>query len=289
MGAGGFLGAHVVSRLRAGGHECETSGLDRPRVEVSDQDAIEHWFSDGGVDVLVQAAWYAGDDRINSAQNEKWVHHTRRLLDAFVRAGGRKVITMGSCFEYELGSGALIEDVTPIRPHNPYGRAKAAVEAMVAQMTAENSLQGVHARVGYVYGPGERPPRVVPALVDALAQGHRFASTSGRQRRDYLYAGDVGRAIALLVDTDFAGPINVASGRAIAVADLLTAVAAEVGPVDLLDLGALPQRAGDPEVVELSIQRITDLGWQPEIDLAEGVRLTVRSMLDDSSRKAPLQ
>ncbi len=286
-GAGGFLGTHVVSALRAMGHECDAPGIDRPRLDVGDQDAIERWFADGEADVLVHAAWYSGDDRIDTPENSRWVDLTRQLLGAFTRAGGRRVVTLGTCFEYELGTDTLIEGVTPIRPHTPYGQAKAQIEAMIAEMTLGGTLEGAHARIGYLYGPGERPPRVVPALIDALRHGRRFASTSGQQRRDYLYAGDAGRAIALLVDADFTGPINVGSGSAIPVADLLMAIATEIGRPELLDLGAIPQRPGDPEVIELSIQRLTDLGWQPEIDLAHGAGLTVSSIVDQPPKKAP--
>ena len=94
--------------------------------------------------------------------------------------------------------------------------------------------------------------------------------------------GDAAAAIARLVDADVTGPVNIGSGRAIPVAELITAVARALHAEELLDLGALPMREGDPEVIELDIGRIAALGWHPETDLTEGVRRTVRSMLPPS-------
>ena len=277
-GAGGFIGRAVVDALRANGHDCDAPGLDGPRVDVTDRAALDRWFGDRAADVLVHLAWYSGNDRITSPENAAWLAHTARLLDAFVAAGGQRIVTVGTCLEYGLGESPLTEDLTPIRPHTAYGRAKADVAALGSRLSAATGVSAVHARVGYVYGPGEKEPRVVPALVHALAKGERFPSTSGAQRRDYLFVDDVGRAIALLAEHDIEGAVNVGSGRAIAVADLIGAFAEEIGATDLLDLGALPQREGDPEIIELSIRRLTELGWSAEVDLREGVRRTVRSM-----------
>jgi nucleoside-diphosphate-sugar epimerase len=119
----------------------------------------------------------------------------------------------------------------------------------------------------------------VPALLESVTNGRRFATTSGDQRRDYTYVDDVARAIALLALADVEGPVNVGSGMAMPVADLITAIAQEVGGLELVDFGALEQRHGDPEVVELSVQRLTQLGWHPVVPLAQGARMTASGFL----------
>lgn len=275
-GATGFLGRAVVDAVARRGSEVVAPGLDRPRVDVTDPAAVDSLVAEAGAETLVHAAWYGGDDRIESHRNADWVEHTSRLVESFLRAGGRRVVTLGTCFEYEFVDGPLREAHTPVRPHSAYGRAKAAMAADVASRCLEHGAVPCHARVGFVYGPGERPPRLVPALVASLLAGRRFATTAGTQRRDYLFVDDVASAVALLAADDVAGAVNVGSGKAIRVEALIRAFATELDALDLVDFGALPLRPGDPERIELSIQRLAALGWQAEVPLTEGVRRTVR-------------
>lgn len=278
-GAGGFLGRGIVDALRARGHDCAAPGVDGPRVDLTDAGVADRLLDQfDSTETLVHAAWYGGADRLASARNTDWVGHTGRLVEAFLESGGRRVVTIGTCFEYELGGGPLVEDETPLRPHTIYGEAKLAMASDVRTRCDAAGATAIHARVGFVYGPGEQPPRLVPSLLETLLEGRRFATTSGTQRRDYLHVDDVGTAIAALAEADVDGACNIGSGVALPVADLVTAFARAVDGLDRVDFGALEQRPGDPDSIELSIQRLRALGWQPEVSLDEGVHRTVQAM-----------
>ena len=282
-GAAGFVGRAGVDALARRGSAVVAPGVDRPRVDLTDPAAVDSLVAAAGAETLVHAAWYGGDDRIDSPRNADWVRHTGRLVESCLRAGGRRVVTLGTCFEFAFVDGPLQEEHTPLRPHSAYGAAKVAMAADVASRCLEHGAVACHARVGFVYGPGERPPRLVPALVESLLEGRRFAATAGTQRRDYLFVDDVASAVALLAAADVAGAVNVGSGKAIRVAELISAFATEVDALELVDFGARPLRPGDPECIELSVRRLTALGWQAEVPLVEGVRRTVRALAPDRS------
>lgn len=276
-GAAGFIGRHLVAELRSRGHGVSAPGLDCDRVDLTDSEAVDDWFAADPPEAIVHAAWYGGDDRRTSPVNLDWVDITRDLLERFVRHGGRRAVTLGSCFEYELAAEPLIEGKTAVRPHTVYGEAKAAVGDLVIGLDRDGVFSGAHARIGYVYGPGEEPPRLFPALLEAIDAGERFPTTAGRQRRDYLFVTDVVAALAVIVESDVRGPINVGSGNAVPVADLILAIAEAAGGVDLVDIGSLPMRGGDPGTIELSVAPLSELGWQPRVSLVDGARRTVEA------------
>ena len=67
-----------------------------------------------------------------------------------------------------------------------------------------------------------------------------------------------------------------ASGEPVRVADVITAVAAAVGRLDLVRLRVLPLRPGEPDSLTADVRRLREeVGWAPSVGLGEGVRLTV--------------
>ena len=105
-----------------------------------------------------------------------------------------------------------------------------------------------------------------------MLSGREAPVTDGRQVRDFLAVEDVGDAFAALIDSPITGPVNVASGQPIAVRDLVALVAAAAGRPDLVRLGAVQQRAGEPDELVADVGRLRDeVGWRPR-ELARGAR-----------------
>ena len=72
------------------------------------------------------------------------------------------------------------------------------------------------------------------------------------------------------------GAVNVASGEAVSVRSIVEQIAAAAGRPDLLDVGALESRAGDPEVLVADVTRLRDeAGFTPAWSLEDGLRQTV--------------
>ena len=87
---------------------------------------------------------------------------------------------------------------------------------------------------------------------------------------------DVGAALAALLCAEVAGPVNVGSGEGAAVREVARLVADAAGREDLLDVGALPDRPGEPEELVADVSRlVSQAGWRPELWLEEGIRRTV--------------
>ena len=183
-----------------------------------------------------------------AAENIDCLSGTLALAKGAARAGVRKFLGVGTCFEYDLSARVLSAD-TALKPATPYAGAKAAAFQVLSQWLPAQGVAFVWARLFYLHGEGEHPDRLVPALLRALAAGERVALTGGRQIRDFL---DVESAAAMLVELalgDAEGANNVCSGVPVSVRQLAEGIAARHGRPDLLDFGARADNLVDPPCV----------------------------------------
>jgi nucleoside-diphosphate-sugar epimerase len=226
---------------------------------------------------LLHFAWYAEPGKFwDAPQNAPWVAASLGLLEAFAAAGGQRATFAGSCAEYDWAEGVLSEQETPLAPATYYGAAKNALRAVAEGFAARRGVSFSWGRIFFVYGPHEHPDRLVSSLARALVRGEPAPTSEGSQRRDFLYAADVAGAFAALLDSEVEGAVNIGSGTAVAVRDIVAAVAGAAGRPDLVQWGALPQRPGDPPLLEADVRRLREeVGWQPAMPLDEGIARTV--------------
>ena len=202
---------------------------------------------------------------------------TLALVRAFADAGGERAVCAGTCAEYDWTTGAatLAEDA-PLRPATLYGVAKDATRRVLVAATGELGIDLAWGRVFFLYGPDEDEQRLVGSVASALARGERAATGDGTQLRDLMHVADVGAAFAALVDSDVRGAVNVASGEPRRLREVIEAIGRAAERPELLDVGALPPRAGDPDALVADVARLRDeVGFEPSIDLAEGLSGTV--------------
>ncbi|MCB1333507.1 MAG: NAD(P)-dependent oxidoreductase [Roseivivax sp.] len=276
-GATGLIGRHVVPALRAAGFEVvvlgrrSVPGATHVPTDLLDGPARDRAVAQAGASHLIHLAWNdQPQGRWSTPENLDWAAATLSLVRSFARAGGRRAVCVGSCAEYDWSSPVLHES-SPLRPGTLYGKAKAACGELLTAAAPEMGLGLVWARPFFIYGPGEPPGRLLGDLAEGLRAGTRVACTDGLQERDFLHAADVAGALVHLLRSDIAGPVNVASGKAVAVRDLIATAAELLGRPDLVDLGARPRPADDPPRIEADIARLEATGFRPRFDLRSGI------------------
>src|SRR5213075_2109888 len=93
---------------------------------------------------------------------------------------------------------------------------------------------------------------------------------------DYLFVGDVADALVRLLESDVNGPMNVGSGRATTLRDIVSRVGEQIGCSELIQFGAIPQAATDTPLVVADTSRLgADLDWRPRWDLDRGLAETI--------------
>ena len=185
---------------------------------------------------------------------------------------------VGSCAEYDWTGAGRMDEATPLRPASVYGAAKAATGlAAVAGARALGPFARL-ARVFFCYGPGEPEGRLFGDIIKGLQAGHTVDCTDGLQRRDFLHSEDVGAALAALLDSQVEGAVNIGSGRAVAVRDMIGTLARQMGREDLIRLGARPRPADDPDLIEADVTRLRDeVGFTPRYDMESGIRAVLKA------------
>lgn len=288
-GASGFVGAPLLGRLVAEGHEvhavssrepdvAQPAGLTWHRADLLDAGAADRVAAAAGAEQLVHLAWYVAHGRFWSApENLDWVGASLRLLRAFAAAGGRRALLVGTCAEYAWDHDRdLDERRTALRPGTLYGVSKDALRRVADSFCAEAGLELAWARLFFLYGPREDPARLVPSVIRALLAGERVGTTAGAQVRDFLHVEDVAAALAAVLASDVAGAVNIASGEPVSLAEVLDEIGALTGRPELIDRGARPSPPGEPARIVADVRRLSDeIGFAPKLSLRDGLAATV--------------
>lgn len=290
-GAAGFIGSHLVRLLTADGHDVTAiigpttdtrritdilGRLRRIECDLGDRGRLERALAGDVPDVCIHLAWrgWSGPS-LTAEENLSSLAASLEFLRAVSQLGCPRFVGVGTCFEYDITSGALSE-TTPLRPRDLYGVCKQALSAAAAEVSRITKTVVAWTRVFLVYGPYDDHRRLVPSVTLSLLRGQPARTTPGDQLRDFLHVEDAASAIWAVARSAHAGPINVASGRPVKVCDLVRQVAAMVGRSELVEIGALPYRVGEPESLVADTSLLAGrLGWRPRYDLTEGLADTI--------------
>ncbi|MDN3275955.1 NAD(P)-dependent oxidoreductase [Frankia sp. RB7] len=282
-GARGFVGRQIAAGLAALG--MQTHALSSTEADLSIP--VHAWHQGDLMDKsstralletirpthLIHAAWDTTHGAFwTSDANYAWVCASLGLLEAFQAVGGQRLIVVGSCAEYDWRFGFCSEDTTPLNPALPYGLCKASLFRLCEAYAKSHNISMAWARIFLLYGPHERPQRLVPSIANALLAGRAAPCTRGDQIRDLMHVEDAGSAIAALSASDVSGGVNIGSGQPISLSSVGLEIGKQLGRLDLVQFGALSARPDDPPVLIPDTRKLyRELGFKARFDLANGI------------------
>jgi nucleoside-diphosphate-sugar epimerase len=287
-GASGFVGRHCLAPLSAKDFEIHAvashegaaipiEGVHWHRADLLDPVECTTLLADVRPSHLLHLAWYAAPGSYwTSVQNVRWVQASLGLIDEFARQGGRRAVVAGTCAEYDWRYGYCSELVTPLAPATLYGVCKHSLQLMLAAMAKQMSFSVAWGRLFFLYGPHEHRMRLVPSVICSLLRHEQARCTHGSQIRDFLHVQDAADALVALLDSEVQGSVNIASGQAIALREIILTIAQLLYQHDLIRFGALPVRENEPPLLVANIDRlVNEVGWTPAYDLASGMGQTI--------------
>jgi nucleoside-diphosphate-sugar epimerase len=212
---------------------------------------------------LVHAGWYVEHGLFWQSQlNWDWVDASERLFEAFFDSGGIRCIGIGTCAEYDWTSGYCHELHTACKPGSPYGQAKLALLNKLERSAEQYAKSYAWCRLFHLFGEREDSRRLVLSAFTSLLQGKEFPSSHGQQLRDFLHIDDAANAIIAVLASDAQGAVNIGSGRALTVADVLGKVAEVCNRKDSVLLGQIS--SNDAAIVVPCVHRLREqIGWVP--------------------------
>jgi nucleoside-diphosphate-sugar epimerase len=282
-GATGFIGRHAVAAFEARGFEIHAlsrrgapavpeAGAMHHAVDLLDQAATAQVIAAIKPTHLLHLAWDVEPGKYwTSLDNLSWVAASLTLFRAFHDAGGRRAVFAGTCAEYDWAYETLSETATPLAPRTLYGHAKNSLRALI-DAAAISGVSTAWGRIFFLYGRGEPRRRLVSDVFHALLSGQTIETTRGTQQRDFMNAADVGAAFAALADSAVTGAVNIASGRCVAVRDVLALIGEMTGRPDLLAIGARAAAPDDPPRLAADVMRLTrEVAFTPRYSLEDGL------------------
>jgi UDP-glucose 4-epimerase len=242
----------------------------RQGIDAADAEVIFHLAAQADVQTSVKRPDYDADVNVLG---------TVRVLEAARAAGAQVVFTSTGGAIYGECDGPAGEDA-PREPVSPYGIAKLCGEEYLSGWNRIHGSGNVVLRLANVYGPRQDAGLeggVVAIFLERLAaRQETVIFGDGGQSRDFVYVGDVVGALLTAAGRD-GGVFNVGTGRETTVLDLHRACAEAAG------VEGEPRfedaRLGDARRSVLDVSRAElELGWRPEVGLADGLRRTWDSL-----------
>jgi UDP-glucose 4-epimerase len=304
-GGAGFIGSSVVDAYVAAGHEVAvldnlTTGREdnvNPaahlhRADVRDAAQVQKAIASFRPEVVNHHA--AQSEVPKSVADPAYDAHVNvvgglNVLRACVDNGVRKVIfsSTGGALYGEPDIVPAGED-HPIRPLSPYGTSKYAFETYLGTFDRTFGLRYTILRYANIYGPRQdfaaEEGRVVAIFASRMIEDRPVTiDGDGNQSRDMLHVGDVVTANLASLDRGDGGVYHVSSGVPVTINDLFRKLA--ILTEYKLEPRFGPPRKGDVYRIALDNQRAADqLGWRPQIQLEEGLQLTVEYFREQISR-----
>ncbi len=301
-GAGGFIGGHLVNRLKSEGYWVR--GVDLKENEFGNMNADEFILGDlcdpevanksvqGISEVYQLAADMGGAGYIFTGENDASVMHNSSLcnlnvLHASYKHGVKKIFYSSSaCIYPEYNQmdpdnpKCSEESAYPAAPDSEYGWEKLFSERLYMSYQRNFNMEVRIARFHNIFGPQgtwtggrEKAPAAICRKVAAAENGDRIEIWGdGKQTRSFLYIDECVEGIRLLMESDFTGPVNIGSEYAISINDF-TKLIIDISGKDI-GIDHIPGPLGVRGRNSDNNLLREKLNWEPKMTLREGISIT---------------
>ncbi|OGV69928.1 MAG: GDP-fucose synthetase [Lentisphaerae bacterium RIFOXYB12_FULL_65_16] len=294
-GGAGFLGRHLIEELQSRGVPPANLLVPRRRdYDLTHEADVVRMYDDLRPDIVIHLAAEVGGIGANQAQPGRFFYANMamglHLLEQARQRPVKKFVQVGTICAYPKFTPVPFreEDIWngyPEETNAPYGVAKKALLVMVQAYRQQYGLNGIYLLPVNLYGPGDnfdpQTSHVIPALIrkfcEAVDKGAAEVEVwgTGSASREFLYAKDAARAIALAAERyDAPDPVNVGAGFEITIRDLAEKIGAMTGFTGRL-VWDPSKPDGQPRRCLDTRRALDQFGFKAEVGFDEGLKRTI--------------
>ncbi|MBD3370043.1 NAD-dependent epimerase/dehydratase family protein [Candidatus Fermentibacteria bacterium] len=300
-GAAGFVGSNLTDRLLSEGHrvigvDCFRDYYD-PRIKRRNLSRaiarktfqlLELDLSRDTLEPLEQAIGsrtfivyhLSAQAGVRKSWGRSFQHYVRDNVQATQRllewCKGREnlqnlVYSSSSSVYGNVDSMPMREDTSIPRPYSPYGVTKLAGEHLVHLYGANYGMPWVACRLFTVYGPRQRPDMAFSRFIEAAMEDRPITIFGdGKQARDFTYVGDIVEGFRRVETIKDREVINLGRGERVRLLEVLSALSEILGKH--IEVEYVEDQKGDVRDTWASVDKARKLlGWEPEVDIFEGL------------------
>lgn len=310
-GAGGFIGSHLVDRLV---HEDARVRAFVRYNSRNDWGALD-WLAP---DVTAEVEVVLGDLRdvesvANAVRGSDYVLHlaaqvaipysyvnprdffetnvlgTLNVVQAAIAAGVRRLVHTSTSEVYGSAQTIPITETHPLHPQSPYAASKIGADTVVDAFHCSDDLPVTVLRPFNTYGPRQSARAVIPTIISQALCGESVSLGSLAPSRDLTYVEDTVEAFLAAISTraTLGRTVQLGSGSDFTVGEIVDVVADLVGhplEIELDPARVRPQNSEVTRLVSSPALAAELMGWQPQIDLREGLGRTLAYVSDHPER-----
>jgi NAD dependent epimerase/dehydratase len=305
-GASGFIGSHLVELLVREGYSVRaltryTSDNRRGHLALLPLDILDHVeinpadlrdaeavsMAMAGVDsvfhlgAIISIPYSYQHPEETVAVN---ILGTLNVLQAMRQHGTQRGVIVSTSEVYGSAQYVPIDEKHPLQPQSPYAATKISAEALSISFHRSYGAPVVVVRPFNTYGPRQSARAVIPTIISQALTKPVVSLGAIHTWRDYTYAGDTARGLMLAATSPnsksaLGQVVNLGTGESVTIGDVADRIIALIGrPVTVSANESQRLRPEASEVLRLQSNNALAaslFGWQPQISLDDGLRLTI--------------
>ena len=302
----GLVGSALVRHLEAEGFENILTAT-RDQVDLRDQSEVSHWFKANRPDYVFLVAGTVGGILANSTRPAEFIYDNLMIHGTVVHSAYESDVTKllylgSSCIYPREANQPMTEDellTGPLEATNEwYAVAKIAGIKLCQAYRRQYGCDFISAMPTNLYGPGDNFDLDSSHVIPALMRKFHEARTADRNEvtvwgtgsafREFLHVDDLAAACLFLMEHyEGESHINVGTGDDLSIRELAETIRDVVNP-DAELVWDTDKPDGTPRKL-LDVSRLRGLGWEPSIELRDGLATTYRWYLDQIADEAGLR
>lgn len=292
-GGTGFIGSWLVRELLQ--HQIEVIVLVRNvnigkfsevknknklrlvQYDTEDMDALEH--ESGMIDAFYHLAWdgVSTEEKNDAGLQLENIHLSIKMLEFARRIGAARFLGMGTVAEYAFSDNTIEANGSRQTPNDMYGAAKTSTHYMMETYARILQIPFNWVVLPSTFGEGRRDDNIITYTIITLLQGKRPQYGMLMQMWDFLYVGEVARALRLIGEKGACGKTyGIGSGIYRQLKDYIVKIRDIIDPQLALGIGDIPSLSDKAFSSCVNIyELVKDTGFEPKVSFEEGIGRTI--------------